>query len=482
MAPVKSLVASPAVGGTYPVPGTLIENKYVIEEEIGSGGMGVVVAARHAVLQQRFAIKFLVVGIDDPETVRRFILEARAASELKSEHVVRVHDVGELPTSQPYMVMEYLEGDDLGALIAEQGPLRITQAVNFVLQACEAVAEAHAHGIVHRDIKPRNLFRTTRPDGTDQIKVMDFGVSKIIAPDRALELTDGRSLLGSPYYMSPEQVRCPADADARSDIWSMGATLYELLTGQRAFQADSLPTLSLKIVNDPFVPPSKLRSEIPQGIDAILRKCLAKDPDSRYQTAAELASALSPFAGSDARIAARRAVRILRQSSAHKKGVEPAATVVDAPRMEQTLDVRSDTLSETSPTLVSEKPRVAPLVPPRKPWHVLGIGATVTLALLFGVGRFMHRAGTSAPPGSATPASAEPSTSEAVVGTDPPASAVPSHPATMADASLREAVRLMASSSLPSTSHSPASSSSADVAAVGSSSPKWIDDPFEGRK
>jgi len=482
MASAKSPLASPLAGGTYPVPGTVIENKYVIEEEIGSGGMGVVVAARHAVLQQRFAIKFLVVGIDDPETVRRFIREARAASELKSEHVVRVHDVGELPNSQPYMVMEYLEGDDLGALLAEQGPLRITQAVNFVLQACEAVAEAHAHGIVHRDIKPRNLFLTARPDGTDQIKVMDFGVSKIVTRDKGLELTDGRSLLGSPYYMSPEQVRCPADADARSDIWSMGATLYELLTGQRAFQADSLPTLSLKIVNDPIVPPSKLRSEIPQGIDAILRKCLAKDPKARYQTVAELASALSPFAGSDARIAARRAVRIVRQSSAHHHRVEPAASVVDAPRGERTLDVRSDTLSETSPTLVSREPDVAPLVRPRKPWRVLGVAAVVMLALLFGVRLFIHRAGSSAPPGSATPASGEPSPSPAVFGVDPPASVATSEPPTTGDASFREAVRPTVSSSPRSTSRLPASSSSADDARVGSSGPKWIDDPFEGRK
>ncbi len=316
MPPTPQRQPSPVSGGTFPLPGSVIDNKYVVEEEIGSGGMGVVVAARHVALQQRFAIKFLVSGIDDPDTVERFVREARATSELKSEHVVRVWDVGELPSGQPYFVMEYLEGEDVGSLLASRGRLRITEAVGFVLQACEAVAEAHSRGIVHRDLKPGNLFLTSRPDGTAQIKVVDFGVSKVHARDATdFQETDGKSLLGSPYYMSPEQVRSASQVDERSDIWSMGVTLYELLTGARAFDAPTMPALAVKIASDPYESAIRLRPELPTGIDSIIRKCLAKDPALRYQSVAQLASALSPFAGSDARIAARRAVRITRQTT-----------------------------------------------------------------------------------------------------------------------------------------------------------------------
>lgn len=366
---------SPTSRGTYPLPGSIIDNKYVVAEVLGSGGMGVVVSARHIGLNQSFAIKFLVAGIDDPETVQRFVREARAASELKSEHVVRVSDVGELPTGQPYMVMEYLEGDDLGSILDVDGPIRITEAVGFVLQACEALAEAHSRGIIHRDLKPGNLFLTSRPDGTAQIKVVDFGVSKVARRDTTeMYETNGHSLLGSPYYMSPEQVRSATSVDARSDIWSMGVTLYELLTGQRAFVADTIPALSVKIVSDPFTPASRIRRELPAGIDAIIRKCLSKDPELRYQSAAELASALSPFAGSDARIAGRRAIRITRQSGSDQPGAGPAVgssqtgLSVEIPP-KSTLDEPPD--SDPSPTDALDTHRPASR---RRPVAMLAIG------------------------------------------------------------------------------------------------------------
>lgn len=368
---------------TFPLPGSVIDNKYVVEEELGNGGMGVVVAARHQVLGQRFAIKFLVANVGDPGTVKRFVREARAVVELKSEHVVRVSDVGQLPSGQAYMVMEYLEGEDLGSVLKAHGPLRITEAVGFVLQACEAVAEAHSRGIIHRDLKPGNLFLTTRPDGTALIKVVDFGVSKVEprGDEAALEQTDTRAVLGSPYYMSPEQVRGAGHVDARSDIWSMGVTLYELLTGQRAFQADTITALSVKIVGDPFILASKLRREIPTGLDNIIRKCLAKDPELRFQTIADLARALAPFAGSDARIAARRAVRIASQSSSDSQAAYDSAS------SRKPLPVGSSHPAVEVPSRMLAEPRVWPTGATRNaPVIWVSLGAVVLLMTgIFGV-------------------------------------------------------------------------------------------------
>jgi hypothetical protein len=290
--------------------GDVLAGKYRVERVLGVGGMGVVVAAHHLELDQRVAIKFLhpeAVGYGD--AVARFAREARAAVKIKSEHVAKVTDVGKLEDGAPYMVMEYLEGSDLAGWLAKHGALSSEQAVEFVLQACEAIAEAHMLGIVHRDLKPSNLFLIRRPEGAWSVKVLDFGISKMTSAlgTNGGSMTRTSALLGSPYYMSPEQMQSARDVDARSDIWALGVILYELLSGGPPFVADTMPELVLRVVNGG--PPAPLRSlapETPEGLDAAIRRCLERDRSARYANVGELAVALAPFAPKRARISVER--------------------------------------------------------------------------------------------------------------------------------------------------------------------------------
>ena len=203
------------------------------------GDMGVVVAALHVGLEQRVALKFLLAHRQNPGLHERFLREARAVVSLKSQHVTRVSDVGTLDSGAPYMVMELLDGQDLDALVEKRGPLPIPEAVEYVLQACEAVGEAHRAGIVHRDLKPANLFLTTNADGSPCVKVLDFGVSKFTGANQ-LKLTAEGAAVGSPLYMSPEQMLAKGDVDTRSDIWALGVILYELVAGRTPFHAETM--------------------------------------------------------------------------------------------------------------------------------------------------------------------------------------------------------------------------------------------------
>ena len=227
-------------------PGDVLAGKYRVERVIGAGGMGVVVQATHLELDERVAMKFLLPhAIENAEAATRFVREARAAVKIKSEHVARVTDVGRLENGAPYIVMEFLQGSDLAAVL-QNGPLSIEDAVDFVLQASDAMAEAHAANIVHRDLKPSNLFMSLRSDGTPLIKVLDFGISKVNVPDTSdAGLTRTTAIMGSPFYMSPEQMRSSKDVDHRTDIWALGVILYELLTGTQPFNGETLPQLVL---------------------------------------------------------------------------------------------------------------------------------------------------------------------------------------------------------------------------------------------
>ena len=277
-------------------PGDVLAGKYQVERILGVGGMGVVVVAHHIQLDERVALKFLLPSaLGNPEAVSRFAREARAAVKIKSEHVASVRDVGELPSGAPYMVMEYLEGDDLSAWLKERGPLPVEQALDFVLQACVAVADAHALGIVHRDLKPANLFCTRRSDGQLSIKVLDFGISKM-TDTLAGSVTRTSSMMGSPLYMSPEQMISAKDVDAQADIWALGVILFELLTGRPAFLADTITELAILVTNQPAPAVRTLRPDAPGGLEAIILKCLEKDRRQRYRNVAELAVALLPFA------------------------------------------------------------------------------------------------------------------------------------------------------------------------------------------
>jgi eukaryotic-like serine/threonine-protein kinase len=281
--------------------GSLIAKKYRVEGIIGHGGMGAVVAATHRRLGQRVAIKILYPSsARSPEAVARFLREAQAAAALQSEHVVRILDFGRHTDGLPFMVMEYLVGTNLAQLLAARGKLPLDEALQYVMQGTEAVAEAHARGIIHRDIKPANLFLTCRSDGSPLIKVLDFGISKadwlVGNPNYTPDLTATADTLGTPMYMSPEQVRSTKDVTARADIWAFGVMLYELLVGTPPFWADSLPALSAKIVADTPVPLSHHRNDLPDGLDAAVMWCLEKDPARRPPTVAHLARLLAPFA------------------------------------------------------------------------------------------------------------------------------------------------------------------------------------------
>lgn len=275
-------------------------DKYRIDRVIGTGGMGIVLAAHHVHLDETVAIKCLRPSATAvPQVVERFSREARAAVKIKNEHVVRVMDVGVLPTGSPYMVMEYLEGRDLAAWRLKHGLVSVSQAVDFVLQACEALAEAHRMGIVHRDLKPGNLFCVERADGTDSIKILDFGVSKVEMPAESgssADLTRPATVLGTPLYMSPEQMLSSREVDARTDIWALGTILYELLAGQAPFRGETLAEVHARVASQSPPPMAKSRPDMPGELEAIILRCLEKDRGRRYANVAELAIALEPFA------------------------------------------------------------------------------------------------------------------------------------------------------------------------------------------
>ena len=300
--------------GTEGIPpsGAIVGGKFVVEQVLGVGGMGVVVAARHSQLGQSVAIKFLqrsaALNVD---SVNRFLREARACVGLQSAHVVRVMDVGTLDDGLPYMVMEHLQGTDLGQLLEVRRVLPIEEAVDYLLQSMEAIAEAHCLGIVHRDLKPSNLFVTSRPDGSPLVKVLDFGISKATGAGVELAaLTATTTIMGSPFYMSPEQVRSTKNVDARTDVWALGVILYELLAGARPFEAETVTGLCAKIVADPPEPLRSRRPEVAFALEDVLMHSLEKDLKRRYQSVAELAAALKPFASSEGKTSADRISRI----------------------------------------------------------------------------------------------------------------------------------------------------------------------------
>jgi eukaryotic-like serine/threonine-protein kinase len=257
-----------------------------------------VLAARHEALEERVAIKVLL-----PEAAahagatERFLREGKAAVRIKSEHVAKVMDVGTLESGLPYMVMEFLDGYDLSAVVKARGPQPWPEVVEWVLQASEAIAEAHSIGIVHRDLKPANLFLTRKVDDSPCIKVLDFGISKIRSEGQDKGMTKTSDVMGSPYYMSPEQMRSTRDADARSDVWALGTILFELLGGVPPFDAETMTGLVVAIMQEAPRDLRAMRSDLPPGLIDVVMRCLEKDPARRFQDVASLAMALASFAG-----------------------------------------------------------------------------------------------------------------------------------------------------------------------------------------
>jgi hypothetical protein len=344
--------------------GDVVAGRYRVDHVIGKGGMGVVAAATHLQLGQKVAIKVLHDELaTDPAFVERFVREARACAMLKTDHVCRATDVGQLPSGAPYLVMELLDGADLARVVAHSA-LPIATAVDYVLQACVALVEAHAAGIVHRDLKPGNLFLVRRP-GSTLIKVLDFGIAK--APGGDLALTRTAAVLGSPRYMSPEQLRSARDVDRRTDIWALGVILYELVSQRVPFPAESITELAVKVAVDPPLP-----LDIDPAFHAVVWKCLEKPAERRYQTVVELAHALAPFASP---ASAGALAEIAAFSQPASLAALPAARV----------DAMAPTAASTNTTLGTAAGAMPPAPPATRSRAWIGVVAGAVVAIAGGI-------------------------------------------------------------------------------------------------
>lgn len=282
---------------TAPVTeGDILDGKYRIDQILGRGGMGMVVSATNTRLNQKVAIKFLLPeALEHPDIVARFGREGEVAAKLHGQHVVRIIDVHEMPDGRPYIVMEHLSGEDLEHVLDRIGCLPPTEAVTYMLQACEALAEAHSLGIIHRDLKPANLFLARQPDRRSIVKILDFGISKVTGD--AANLTRTATAMGTPFYMSPEQLMNAKDVDARSDIWALGVIFFELLTGVRPFEGASMPEIVAHILRNERPTMRELRSSLPDVCDEIATKCLQNDRSRRFETVEQLAQAIASIEG-----------------------------------------------------------------------------------------------------------------------------------------------------------------------------------------
>jgi len=276
--------------------GDILDGKYRVERVLGSGGMGTVVAAHHLKLDQKVAIKFLhAEALAHEHIVKRFASEARAAAKIRSQHVARVIDVGEFQSGAPFMVMEYLEGNDLSDELKKRGALPVEEALLYIIQACDALAEAHSAGIVHRDLKPANLFLTRAAGGAPITKVLDFGISKTMIEGGERGLTSTQMVMGTPHYMSPEQIRSTRDVDARSDVWALGVIIFELLTDNLPFDGESSSAIIASIISEPARPVTAFNPAVPGPLEQVIARALHRDKNQRFQNVAELARALLPF-------------------------------------------------------------------------------------------------------------------------------------------------------------------------------------------
>jgi len=315
--------------------GEVLAGKYRVDRILGQGGMGIVVAAQHLQLQEPVAIKMMLAeAAANPDAVARFLREARAAARLQSSHVARVSDVGTLPDGRAYMVIEYLEGSDLSRVLETSGPLPMGTAVDYVLQAAEAIAEAHSLGIVHRDLKPSNLFLAQRRDRTPLVKVLDFGISKVSATSSQpaeRTMTETSALMGSPIYMSPEQMTSARDVDGRADIWALGVVLYELMAGVPPFVGETLPQVCALVLQGQVPALRATRPDVPEQLERVVLHCLEKRAGDRFQTVLDLAQALAPFAGPHGHAACERiALLAFGQSAGRLDSAWPPPAVAAA--------------------------------------------------------------------------------------------------------------------------------------------------------
>ncbi len=322
--------------------GQTLAGKYRLIRQLGAGGMCLVWEAEHIHLRQAVALKVLKPELaSDENSVARFAQEAQAAAKLRSANVARVFDVDRLPDGQPYITMELLVGHDLGTELQQKGSLPFDLAVDYVRQAANGIAEAHALGIVHRDLKPENLFLTELGAMTERrlVKILDFGIAKNVS-EASRRLTAPDAVFGTVDYMSPEQIRSASSVDKRTDIWSLGVILYELLTGRTPFAGDARSVIA-QIVSDPVRPPSRFVTTLPPSLVGVVMKALSKDPAARFQTAEELREALAPFSADIEPITA--VLARLPPQSMPRRSIGPPRTGTDSLR-----DARTNLSFETS--------------------------------------------------------------------------------------------------------------------------------------
>jgi serine/threonine protein kinase len=378
--------------------GSVVDAKYRIDEVLGRGAMGVVVAATHLQLGERVALKFLLyrpkTGVTD-DFRSRFQREARVSARLKNEHITRVIDVGVWQGHVPYMVMDHLTGTDLRQVLRTHGPLPIPMALDYTVQVCEGIAEAHVNGVVHRDLKPSNVFITRRPDGADLVKILDFGISKWSSDEAGVdELTQTGVVLGSPKYMAPEQLFGSSDVDARADVWSIGAMLYEMLAGRPPFDQASFTKICAELSTDRMPPPlAASRADVPPELAAVVMRCFERTVDRRVHDVAELAGEVlaavkAPFADAvRAKIAATLEPRSGRDAASVGGGMtmgsgtyaQILAQTGSGPAVRlSTPPARPAEASGASPATVS----MPPPAPARRLGWWLGAGAAAVVGLV----------------------------------------------------------------------------------------------------
>ena len=420
-----------------PRPGDTIAGKYLLVRQIGQGGMAIVFEAQHLRLHQRLAIKVLRPDVPDfHEVLARFEREARATAQLRSIHTARIVDVDMLPEGLPYIVMEFLEGQDLeNSLSSHTGGMTIDAAADVVSQVADVMEEAHALGIIHRDLKPANLFMC-HVGGRRIIKVLDFGISKF-EEEGGARLTQADAYFGTPCYAAPEQLRDAGAADARSDVWSLGIILFELLAGRPPFEGTSTAVIA-KVMTDPVPWPMDLRPDVPRELARVVMRALDRDPKQRFQSMREFAAAVAPFAPSErastvvaeaqrsrgrlgeilvadglvtaadleaALVEQRRSGQLLGRVLLDLKLVSHA-DLLAALAKQQGVSTSSQAAPpahgrDTQTKIIASK---AQRVAPRRRWIALVLAVGLPLGILAGVG-IAHRAARPAPAAPAAPAS-----------------------------------------------------------------------------
>jgi serine/threonine protein kinase len=407
--------------------GEVLAGKYKVERVLGAGAMGVVVAARHLDLQQLVALKFMLPSaLPDKAAGDRFLREAQAAGRLRGEHVARVMDFGRLDGGAPYIVMEFLEGENLEEILNRDGPFPVALAASYIAQACSGMDEAHAQGIVHRDLKPQNLFLTKRPDGTPLVKVLDFGISKLQGDVSNMSATQSTAVMGSPAYMSPEQARSAKKVDARGDIYSLGAILYQLVSGTLPYMAESVAGMLVAIVSEPPIPLREVLPDVPEDFETLVLQCLEKDREKRPQTARELGVALAQISGQRSSLTEGDVERVTGRNLAAQPVKAPVSATAKAsvittmePSSRPNESAPPDSKNETPPKLA------ASLAPAPSPYRAATIGVALFGALfLSGIVYVASRPTKTADAGPIATASAETATTNASAAPPPPASAM----------------------------------------------------------